>query len=283
MLSLAAALRLGERREDRYGGSHRGDLVAENIFHGARPTLRALRSHHSRHPLDNRIVSGLVDRRPRESVAGNRAIDNFRIARRHRVVADAQPIDDSRTHVLHDDVRVLRHLEKHFGGAGLLEVEHHGALVAIPIEDADRHAAALPAGQRARYVAFGRLDLDYVRPEVAEHHGAERSRHHHAHIEYANSFQWSHRRLREILLPEYCCSGVAASDAYSSTAIRATTSDSSLAPRRERSDDRPRAERRRKRRFDAFTTPSRMCRRRCAFKRRRPFNEASFRRSAQAL
>ncbi len=90
-----------------------------------------------------------------------------------------------------------RHLQKNLGGAGALEIEHQRALVAIPVEDSDRHAATDLAGHHARNITFGRFNLDYVGAEIAKHHRAERPRNHHAQIEHANPLKWPHRNLQK--------------------------------------------------------------------------------------
>ena len=125
--------------------------------------------------MDDRIVSGLQASRSGLAVAGNRAVDQARVQRPHRLVAESQFVETSGLEVFDEDVG-LRQQGTQVGRAlRVLEVEPDAPLAAI---DADEIGAPRAHEWRpaAGVVAFGRFfDLDDVGAHVAEEHGAERT------------------------------------------------------------------------------------------------------------
>lgn len=66
---------------------------------------------------------------------------------------------------------------------GALEVEDHAPLAAPEGQVDGRHAGASGRPDLAQHVPFGRLDLDDVRPHVAENPGRVRPEHHGGEVE----------------------------------------------------------------------------------------------------
>jgi hypothetical protein len=129
---------------------------------------------------------------PGEAIACNRAIDDLRIARRHGLVADAKPIHHAGANVLHHSIGMLGHPQEDLACTRLLEVEHHRTLVAIPVDNPNGHSAPRRPGNIPHDIALGRLDLDHVGAEVAEHHRTKRTTDHHAEVENPNTIKWAH-------------------------------------------------------------------------------------------
>ena len=118
------------------------------------------------------------------------------VDRLHHVVTQAKALHHSRSKVLDDDVCIRGELEKDLLGLVLLEVKGEAALVAI-----DGHEiGALALNERrapvAGVVAAARnLDLDDVRPVVAQHQGAERAGQGAGQIQHFQAFQCLHSCL----------------------------------------------------------------------------------------
>ncbi len=81
------------------------------------------------------------------------AIDNARIARAHRLIADAEPIDRPRAKRFHEYVGGLAEREKGLALGVVLEVQHDAFLAAIEVAEEDR-ARSIRTG---RYAGRGRL------------------------------------------------------------------------------------------------------------------------------
>src|SRR6185437_9092922 len=120
--------------------------------------------------------------RPGLAEAGNRAVDQTRIARaKHRVV-DPQPLGDARAEFLDHHVGPLRHPQEDLAPRPALEVEPDRFLIApertmhpeagpAPLGLARRRSLlGAPAGGRARL-----LDLDDIGAKIAEDHRAMRT------------------------------------------------------------------------------------------------------------
>src|SRR5205085_10332315 len=124
------------------------------------------------------VVTAAAAMRPALTKAGQRAINDARVDRLHRVVADAQTINDAGTELFKDDISGFSELQKDVAGGALLEIEGDGFLVAI---DLQKSGALFADGRRtpARRVANTRLfDLDDFRAQIAEHHRGERAGQH---------------------------------------------------------------------------------------------------------
>ena len=106
MVTLAGALPVEERGTDRLRHGEGGGLVDDDVAHevGQRDGLALLAGDDPGERLDDR-----VDDRPRGvgtggSVAADGRVDHPRVARLDVLVAEAEPVDDARSEVLHHDV-----------------------------------------------------------------------------------------------------------------------------------------------------------------------------------
>ena len=78
-------------------------------------------------------------------------------------MADAEPVGDAGSHVLHEDVPARRERLDDRAALRRLEVQRDRALAAVPAEE---------AGELAEAVAFERLDLDHVGAHVGQKRAA---------------------------------------------------------------------------------------------------------------
>ena len=136
------------------------------------------------HALGDHVVARPVrigaDACPRIPEAADTAVDDARIARRHSLIADPQPVHHAGAHVLDDRIRPFAQLEQDLAVRRVLEVEHDATLVAVDAGeeaaevDTVRPTLARPLESRwerrypTRSVAAGRLDFDDVGAEVAQ-------------------------------------------------------------------------------------------------------------------
>ena len=129
-------------------------------------------------------MAGALPERAVLPVAGDRAVDEARVAFRERVVAHAQPLHHARPEALDEDVVVLREPKQDVARGRLLQVEPQGALVAIERQEVGRRRAvlllllaAVVGRHPADVVAAGRvLDLEDLGSEVGQQQGAEAAR-----------------------------------------------------------------------------------------------------------
>src|SRR5215469_8730307 len=192
VLPLARARFLqGGKNADR--SSHRGYLVGYDVFYRTRTALGPLGDHDTRDSLDNRIVGGFIAIWAFETIARDRAVHDLGIAFRHRLVADTETVYHPRPHVLDHNVGLLRHPQENFCGPGLLEIENHASLAAVPVEDSDRHPVTLRTRNDANHVPLGRLDLYDVGAQVAKDHRAKWTGDDHAQVQNLDAFKRTHR------------------------------------------------------------------------------------------
>src|SRR6476469_6258956 len=102
------------------------------------------------------------------------------MSRGHRFIVGAESFHDAGPKAFDENVRGLRERKEHVAIVRLREIENYAALVAIEREKwrvvIPCHAKLGPA-HGTREVAGGRLDLDDIRAQVTELHGAVRSAH----------------------------------------------------------------------------------------------------------
>src|SRR5262249_25973208 len=138
--------------------------------------------------------------------SADRRVDDARICRVHRLIAQAEPRRHAGEEVLDEHVGAARKLEREPRALRLLEVHRDPALVAI---DGGEGGAHLPGpAQRAQIIAAPRpLELDDVRAEVAEECGAVRSRDDAGEIEDANALEHGSPSWRGGAIPSRTESG----------------------------------------------------------------------------
>ena len=104
-------------------------------------------------------------------------VDEPRVALRQGLVADPEPIGDARAEALEADVALVGEAQHDVAaGLRLLEVDGEAALVAVHAEERRGDPVDEWGPEPSPPFAAGRLDLDDLRPEVAEQHRAGRAR-----------------------------------------------------------------------------------------------------------
>jgi hypothetical protein len=137
--------------------------------------------------LDHVVVGGLRRVRPALAVTEAADVDDLRIRLLCFFIRQLEARHRLRTHVVDKDVRFLGEEKKGLQRRGLLQVEHHRALVAVGVEEDRAHAGIAERPRLADDIAVGRLDLDHVGAEVAEDLRRERSHHHRGEVEDADA------------------------------------------------------------------------------------------------
>ena len=173
-LAFAGQRAMHERRQHRDGGVQARHLVGDDGGDVAGLAVRRLQRRQPRHRLDHVVVGGLVPVRPGAAEAVRAAVDDRGVAGAHRRVVEPERVDRLRAHVVHERIRALHEPHHRFEAAGVLEVEHDPALVAVVGEE-DRAHAVLDRRRSgaAHRVAAGGFDLDHVRAQIAEHLGGD--------------------------------------------------------------------------------------------------------------
>mmetsp|Transcript_36535 Transcript_36535/g.103016 ORF Transcript_36535/g.103016 Transcript_36535/m.103016 type:complete len:225 (-) Transcript_36535:24-698(-) len=126
------------------------------------------------------VVPGGVGHGSRLAPARHPAINEFRVARRAGLGADAKLLHDAWAEALNEAVGHLAELEYDVAPPRLLEV--HDYVLPAPVEDVGR--VVFQATPPAR-----RLDSDHCRPHVREHHAAVRARANPSDLHDGNTFQ----------------------------------------------------------------------------------------------
>ena len=160
-LSAPGALAHEEAGEHRLRSERRRVVVGDGDAQVLRRSAVALKRHHSRHRLQQRIEARSIDVGPARAERGHGAIHEARVDLRQPGVAEAETIRDAGAHVLEEHVAGAHELLDHGDAVGRLEIQGHGLLAAVP---------RVEAGQLAERLAFERLDLDDGGTEVGEHH-----------------------------------------------------------------------------------------------------------------
>ena len=153
-----------------------------------RPVLRAGDRHQPALGLGHEVVSRPAGRLAARAEAGDRAVDDARVARAHLLVADPEPVGAADLEVLDHRVGARAQLEGERAPLLLREVDRARALAAVDRQVVGR----LPAGERrppgARLVtARGPLDLDHLGAEVGEHHRAVGPGEHPREVDHAHA------------------------------------------------------------------------------------------------
>ena len=118
--------------------------------------------------VDDHRVGGALGRRPALAVARDRAVDELRIERAHRFLAEAEPLHHAGPEVLDQHVGLADQAAHQGDRLGPLQVEREAALAGVELAE----VGALAVAQRralAHVVAFGRLDLQ----DLGAHVGAQ--------------------------------------------------------------------------------------------------------------
>ena len=158
--------------------------------------LRAGHRHDAGGGLDDMVVGGLRAARPALAERRERGIDQPRIDRRKRLVAEAQRLERAGPVILHEHVGGGDQLFQNFAVLFLLQVERDRALVGALRQERRAHVAAVEflvgAGAAALVGIVGMLDLDDVGAQHRQLIGRERPGQHMGDVDDANSLEWPH-------------------------------------------------------------------------------------------
>ena len=190
MLALAAALAMKQRRQHRVDHRHAGGLVGDQAGREVRLfAIMADQRGHAAGGLDHVVERRPVGVRPILTEAGGHAVDDVRLDRGDRRIAQAQALDRLDAHVVHQHVDTGDQPEHGVAAGRALQVDRDRALVAVDRE-VDRTHAAVPRHAVGTYqVALQAFDLDHVGTVVAEDLGGQRAQHHRGEVQYANPGQ----------------------------------------------------------------------------------------------
>ena len=167
--SHAGPLAVVQRREDAERGPDAGAEVDQRDTDAyRRPVVLAGDAHDPGGGLHQRVVAGLIAQRPRRPERADRAVDESRVARAHRVRAEAALLRRARAQALHEHVGAVGEPQKRLEPARVAEIERERPLAGVRRQE--HRALALPERRPpgARVVAAGRLDLDDVGAERRE-------------------------------------------------------------------------------------------------------------------
>ena len=126
--------------------------------------------------LDDVVIGRLAAIGTAVAIAVQRRINQARIARTHRLVAEAELFDFLGPHRVGQHVGARNEPPQRVGGRGLFEIEHQRALAAVEPHEQRRHVGRARRAGVTRRIALGRLDLDDVGAHVAEHLRRQRAR-----------------------------------------------------------------------------------------------------------
>ncbi len=195
-LTLARALALVQRGEDAERGHQRaaaevGDLPGRLHRRAAR---LAGQPEQADQPQVVHVVAGAVAHRAVLAVAADRAVDDPRVHRAHRLVADAEAVEHAGPEGLEHDVGAGDEPQQHLAPGGLLEVDPHRGLVAVQREEQRPLRGVLGAlvvGRRPAHVVAHPevLDLDHLGAEVGQQQRAEPARQQAGEVEDADALK----------------------------------------------------------------------------------------------
>ena len=136
----------------------------------------AVHPHDPGERLHQRIVARQIapDRSCAERV--ERVIQDVGVRRAHRVLTDTDPLSDTRSHALEEDIGARRNRQRSLATCGGPKIEHNATLagVHVAMHDAGPVHFGCPG---TSIVAGGCLDLHDVGPELGKDHCGVGTRH----------------------------------------------------------------------------------------------------------
>ena len=198
-LAASGALALEQRRREREGAAHAGGVVDRG---GAEfDWVHVLGAGHGHDPggrLDHVVIGGLRSARAVLAEGRKRGVDQARIDRRERLVAQPQCFERAGPVILHEDVGCGDELLESVAIRRRLQIERDGALVGGLREERGAHVAAVERLVRAAGAALigllGMLDLDHVGPEHGQLIGRKRPRQNMRDVDHTYAFEGSRHR-----------------------------------------------------------------------------------------
>ena len=130
--------------------------------------MTALRRHHARTRLQQRIEAGLIVIGSAISERVDRHIDDARVARRQALIVEAELAHPAGAQILDHDVGLVDEPVDDFAARGRSRDLRKAALALVPAEKAE--------AEMTKRIALEALDLDNFGAELREYHRAVRSR-----------------------------------------------------------------------------------------------------------
>src|SRR6202167_6396317 len=121
------------------------------------PVVAALRGHHSRTRLQQRIEARLIVLGPAISERVDRHIDDARVARRQTFIIEAKFAHPARPQVLDHDVRLVGEAVNDFAAFRAREIERDAALALVPAEKTETEMAKRIALEAFDFNNFGAM------------------------------------------------------------------------------------------------------------------------------
>jgi hypothetical protein len=125
--------------------------------------------------LDHIVEGRLAGIGPRLTEAGRHAVNQIRLERRQRVIAQAESFDGIDPHVVNHDIDARQQAMNDLQTFRCLEINRERSFVAVDRQKDRAHAAILRDAISPHQIAGRRLDLDDVSAIVAEDLGGQRA------------------------------------------------------------------------------------------------------------
>ena len=180
-----------EGRGDRIGDIQRDDLVGHHRLDVLRRAGAgvALQPGHAAGRLDGVVHRRAAGVRAALGIPVAGAVDQAGQARGQGVCIETETAQRGCAHVRDEHVRAFKQREQPFSTELGLRVEHHAALVAVQVQVRMAHARVALRGDMAEHIALGRLDLDHVGAEIAQHLCGHRTHAHGRQVDDAHARQ----------------------------------------------------------------------------------------------
>ena len=190
-LPLPRGLPLPQRGHHAERGVHAGAGIADRRAGLERRRAgEPCHAHRAARGLRDHVEALVAAVGPVGAEALDRAVDQARIERVERVIAEAVPLHHAGRLVLDEDVRLLHHVEEHRLALLRFQVQRDGALVGVEQQEVAAVDTGLLGATVAAGIALPRLfDLDHVGAQPRQHLRARRARLELRHVQDANAIQ----------------------------------------------------------------------------------------------
>ena len=168
--ALACPPAFHQRAKHPIGRIHAGRIVGDGGAEGFRRLRIDKEAGDAAQRLADRVEGGAVLVGPLVAEAGDRAMDEPRIARFESCSVESHLVEDGRAKIVDQNIRASDEFEQRLAVLGLGRVEHDALLVAIV---GDEGRAILPAMATPEGISLGSLHLDHLGTEIGEHHGRQ--------------------------------------------------------------------------------------------------------------
>ena len=145
-------------------------------------------AHDAAHSLNNYVISGFFGVGARTAEAGAGCIDQAGVDFFQDIPAQTEFFHGAGAVVFYNYVSLFNHFFEDFAMFRILEVQGHGAFVAVQAHEVSGFGAQERGESAGVITYFRRLDFDYVGAEVSHHHSAVRTSQYAGQIKNFNTF-----------------------------------------------------------------------------------------------